>query len=247
MGRRHPAVAVAACGRMAVEARPVERPAHVSRLGALWGSAIGKKALMAATGAILFLYVFFHMLGNLQVFAGPGLLNRYASLLHAAAPLLWTVRAILLVAVVVHAVAGAQLVLTAREARPVRYQDFRPLHSSTASRTMIWSGLLILAFVIYHLLDLTVGVVNPSFREGDVYHNVLASFGRGAGVLAYVIAMIALGFHLWHGLWSLFQSLGFASRRIKPGLQRFAAAVAVILTLGFSSIPMAVLVGIIRP
>ena len=90
-------------------------------------------------------------------------------------------------------------------------------------------------------------MVNPSFREGDVYHNVLATFGRGAGVLAYVIAMIALGFHLWHGLWSLFQSLGFANRRVKPGLQRFAAAVAVILTLGFSSIPMAVLVGIIRP
>jgi succinate dehydrogenase cytochrome b subunit len=225
----------------------MERPEHVSRLGALWSSAIGKKALMAATGVILFLYVFFHLLGNLQVFAGPELINRYASLLRVAPLLLWTVRAILLVALVVHAVAGAQLYLTAREARPVRYQDFRPMNSSTASRTMIWSGLLILAFVIYHLLDLTVGVVNPSFREGDVYHNVLATFGRGAGVLAYVIAMIALGFHLWHGLWSLFQSLGFANRRITPGIKRFAAAVAVILTLGFSSIPMAVLVGIIRP
>jgi succinate dehydrogenase cytochrome b subunit len=232
---------------MATEARPEQPPARASRLGLLWESAIGKKALMAATGVVLFLYVFFHMLGNLQIFMGPGQLDRYARLLHASPQLLWTVRAFLLGALAIHVVAGVQLDLSAREARPVRYQELRSTHSSTASRTMIWSGLLILAFVVYHLLDLTVGVANPGFREGEVYHNVLVTFGRGVGVLAYVVAMVALGFHLWHGVWSLFQSLGLSSRRVTPGLQRFAAAVAVILTLGFSSIPMAVLIGILRP
>ncbi|WP_248355290.1 succinate dehydrogenase cytochrome b subunit [Anaeromyxobacter oryzae] len=223
------------------------RPGRVSRAGALWRSVIGKKALMAVTGAILFLYVFFHLLGNLQIFTGPEQINRYAALLRVSPQLLWTARVILLVAVCVHAVAGAQLFLLAREARPVAYQDFRPIVSSTASRTMIWSGLLILAFVVYHVLDLTVGVVNPSFQEGDVYHNVLATFGRAVGVIAYVVAMVALGFHLWHGLWSMFQSLGFANRRAAPTIQRFAVTMAVILTLGFSAIPMAVLVGILRP
>ncbi len=232
---------------MAVEAREIVRPGRVSRVGVLWRSFVGKKALMAVTGAILFLYVLFHMLGNLQIFAGPEPINRYASLLHVSPPLLWTVRVVLLVAVGVHAVAGAQLYLTSREARPIRYDELRPIASSTASRTMIWSGLLILAFVVYHVLDLTVGVANPSFREGDVYHNVLATFGRAVGVVAYVVAMIALGFHLWHGLYSMFQSVGFINRRVAPDIQRAAAAVAVLLTLGFSAIPMAVLVGILRP
>jgi succinate dehydrogenase / fumarate reductase, cytochrome b subunit len=232
---------------MAVEARAVVRPGRVSRVGALWRSVIGKKALMAVTGAILFAYVFVHMLGNLQVFAGPEQINRYASLLHLAPQLLWTARIVLLVAVGVHVIAGAQLFLLAREARPVRYEDFRPTASSAASRTMIWSGLLILGFVVYHVLDLTVGVANPAFHEGDVYHNVLATFGRAVGVIVYVVAMVALGFHLWHGLWSMFQSLGFSNRRVAPGIQRFAVAMAVILTLGFSAIPMAVIVGIVRP
>jgi succinate dehydrogenase / fumarate reductase, cytochrome b subunit len=232
---------------MAAEARPIARAGRVSRVGALWRSAIGKKALMAVTGAILFVYVFVHMLGNLQVFAGAEGINRYARLLHAAPQLLWTARVILLVAVGVHAVAGAQLWLLARDARPVRYEDYRPTVSTAASRTMIWSGLLILAFVVYHVLDLTVGVLHPSFVEGDVYNNVLVRFGQVLGVVAYVLAMIALGFHLWHGLWSMFQSLGFSNRRVAPGIQRFAVGVAVILTLGFSAIPMAVLVGIVRP
>jgi succinate dehydrogenase / fumarate reductase cytochrome b subunit len=224
-------------------ARPAPRG---SRLGALWASAVGKKALMAVTGIVLFLYVLLHLAGNLQVFAGPERINRYARLLHAAPQLLWAARIVLLAAVLVHVVAGIQLQLASRVARPVPYATYRPADSSVASRTMIWSGLLILAFVVYHVLDLTVGVANPSFTEGDVYHNVLATFGRAVGALAYVIAMVGLGFHLWHGLYSMFQSLGVSNRRFTPTAQRFAAVVAVVLTLGFASIPVAVFLGVLR-
>ena len=224
-------------------ARPAPRG---SRLGALWASAVGKKALMAVTGIALFAYVVGHLAGNLQVFTGPEQLNRYAQLLHVAPALLWAVRIVLLAALVVHVVAGVELHLARRLARPVPYASYRPADSSAASRTMIWSGLLILAFVVYHVLDLTVGVANPSFVEGDVYHNVLATFGRAVGALAYVIAMIGLGFHLWHGLYSMFQSLGVSNRRFTPTAQRFAAGMAVILTLGFASIPIAVFLGVLR-
>jgi succinate dehydrogenase / fumarate reductase cytochrome b subunit len=220
-------------------------PRRASRLGILWRSTVGKKALMAVTGLVLFLYVLFHMLGNLQVFSGPERINAYARLLRVSPLLLAVVRLVLLAALGVHVVAGVQLYFRARRARPVAYAEYRPGASSTASRTMIWSGILILAFVIYHLLDLTVGVIHPDFREGDVYHNVVVRFGQLSGVLAYLIAMVGLGFHLWHGVYSMFQSLGISSRRLTPAVQRFAAAMAVILALGFSSIPLAVLVGLV--
>ncbi len=221
-------------------------PRRASRLGLLWRSTVGKKALMAVTGAVLGLYVVFHLLGNLQVYAGPAQINGYARLLRVSPPLLWTVRAVLLAALLVHVVAGVQLWLRARSARPVGYADWRPAGSSTASRTMIWSGVLIFAFVVYHVLDLTVGVANPDFREGDVFHNLLVDFGRAAGVAAYLVAMVALAFHLWHGTFSLFESLGQSNRRAIAGTRRFAAILAVVLALGFSSIPLAVLVGLVR-
>ena len=230
---------------MATAVKDLSAPRRASRLGLLWRSTVGKKALMALTGAILLLYVFFHLLGNLQVFAGPEQINAYARLLHVSPQLLWTVRVVLLAAVLVHAVAGVALWLRARSARPVGYAEYRSDASSTASRTMIWSGLLILAFVVYHLLDLTVGIANPDFREGDVFHNVVVSFGRAAGVLAYLLAMVGLGFHLWHGVYSMFQSLGLLNRRLTPGMKRFAAGVSVILAIGFASIPIAVLFGLV--
>jgi succinate dehydrogenase / fumarate reductase cytochrome b subunit len=181
-----------------------------SRLGALWRSSIGKKALMAVTGVVLFLFTLGHMSGNLQVFKDDGgaAINHYAELLRTSMPLLWTVRGVLLVALLVHAVAGIQLWLDRQKARPVGYQDYRPVVSTPASRTMIWSGLLILGFVVFHLLDLTVGVVHPEFEEGQVYANMLRSLGSILGAGIYVVSMIALGFHLWHGLWSAFQSIG---------------------------------------
>jgi succinate dehydrogenase / fumarate reductase cytochrome b subunit len=231
---------------VAIASRSIDRPVLRSRAGALWHSHAGKKALMAVSGLVLFAYVVAHLLGNLQVFVGPEALNRYAALLHVSPQLLWTARTILLAALLVHVAAGIQLQAARRTARPIGYLDWRPTTSTPASRTMIWSGLLILGFVVYHLLDLTVGVANPDFRAGEVYHNVLASFGRGLGVVIYVVSMIGLGFHLWHGLWAMFQSLGLSSRRVAAGIQRTAVALAVILTLGFAAIPLAVVLGVVR-
>jgi succinate dehydrogenase / fumarate reductase cytochrome b subunit len=233
---------------MAVAAKDLDAPVprRASRVGLLWGSTVGKKALMALSGAALLLYVFFHLLGNLQVYAGQAQLDGYARLLHLSPQLLWTVRVVLLLALAVHVLAGLQLWLRARRARPVAYAAHRTEDSSVASRTMIWSGVLIFAFVVYHLLDLTVGILHPDFREGEVFHNVLVSFGQGSGVLAYLVAMAALGFHLWHGVYSAFQSLGMGGRRLTPAVRRCAAALAVILSLGFASIPLAVLVGVVR-
>ena len=229
----------------AVKELPALAPRRASRLGILWRSTVGKKALMAVTGLVLFLYVFFHMLGNLQVFAGPAQINGYARLLHVSPELLWTVRVILIAAVLVHVVAGVQLWFRARGARPVAYAEHRTEGSSVASRTMIWSGVLIFAFVVFHLLDLTVGVVHPGFIEGDVFHNLLVSFGQAAGVIVYLVAMAALGFHLWHGVYSMFRSVGLLNSRIHPTVQRFAAGIAVIITLGFASIPLAVIFGLV--
>jgi succinate dehydrogenase / fumarate reductase cytochrome b subunit len=231
---------------MATATKPLPAaPVRTSRLGALWTSLVGKKALMGASGIVLFAFVLGHMVGNLQAFEGPARLNRYAELLRVEPPLLWTVRIVLLVAVLVHAIAGIQLWLARRESRPVAYRQYTPTVSTPASRTMIWSGFLILGFVVYHLLDLTFGVANPAFRHGDVFHNLVASLGRGAAAVFYVLAVAGLGVHLWHGLWSMFQSLGVSNRAYTPGIKTFAVAFAVILGVGFAAIPLAVLFGVI--
>jgi succinate dehydrogenase / fumarate reductase cytochrome b subunit len=235
---------------MAVPAKElvsVPVPRRTSRLVLLWHSTIGKKALMAASGLVMFAYLVVHMLGNLKAFVGPESLNGWARFLHGLPELLWTARVVLLVALLTHGLAGVQLYLRARTARPTGYADYRPGASSTASRTMIWSGLLILCFVVYHVLDLTVGVANPDFREGEVFHNVLATFGQVAGVVAYLLAMVGVAFHLWHGIYSSFQSLGLSNRHLTPTVQRAAAGIAVLLTVGFSSIPLAVAFGLINP
>ncbi len=232
---------------MAVTSHTVESASasHPSRLEAIWQSFIGKKALMAATGLVLFVYVLVHMLANLQAFEGAARLDRYAEQLRVFPALLWAARLVLLAAAVVHVVAGLQLWGARQRARPVSYRGYHPRGSTPASRTMIWSGFLILGFLVYHLLDLTFGVANPDFREGEVFHNVVVSFGRGAAVLFYVVAVAGLGFHLWHGLWSAFQSLGISNRAFTPVIQRFAAAFATIIAVGFAAVPLAVLLGLL--
>jgi len=232
---------------MSVAAKPIVAgaPPRAFRLASFWQSAIGKKALMAGTGIVLFVFVLGHMLGNLQAFQGAAKLDHYAELLRVSPALLWTARIVLLAALVVHAVAGIQLWAARGEARPVRYREWRPTGSTTASRTMIWSGFLILGFVAYHLLDLTFGVTNPDFREGEVFHNLLASMGRAAAATFYVLAVAGLGVHLWHGLWSMSQSLGFANRAFTPGLKRIAVTFAVIVAVGFAAVPLAVLLGVV--
>lgn len=216
-------------------------------------SAVGKKAVMAATGIILFGFVLLHMIGNLKLYEGPDILNSYAGFLREvgspALPtsgLLWILRLALIAAVLLHMWAAWQLVQIDRRARPVAYTRRDVVQANYASRTMRWGGVIILLFVVYHLLDLTFGPANPDFIEGDVYHNVVASFSRWWVSLFYIVANVALGFHLYHGLWSMFQSLGWNHPRFNSWRNAFAHAFAWIITIGNVSFPLAVLAGIIR-
>ncbi len=210
------------------------------------GSTLGKKVLMAVTGIILFGFVLGHMLGNQQIYLGAERLNHYAELLQANQALLWAVRSVLLFCVAVHIVAAVQVWLRSRSARPVHYRVFKPPAVDYAARTMVWSGPIIALFIIFHLLDLTVGSAHPNYIRGDVYHNVIASFSQPLVALVYIAANLLLAFHLYHGLWSLFQTIGWDHPRF--GFVRRAAAVlfAVLIGAGNISIPLAVLTGVVR-
>lgn len=225
----------------------------MSWFGDVYRSAVGKKAVMAASGLVLFGFVVVHMIGNLKLYEGPDKLNSYAGFLREvgtpalpASGLLWILRIALIVAVVLHVGAAWQLVQMSRSARPVGYAGRDVVTASYASRTIRWGGVIILLFVVYHLLDLTFGPTNPDFIAGDVYHNVVASFSRWWVSLFYVAANVALGFHLYHGLWSMFQSLGWNHPRFNHWRSAFAHAFAWIVTLGNVSFPLAVLAGFIR-
>jgi len=212
----------------------------------LYSSTVGKKAVMAISGAILFTFVIGHLIGNLQIYEGADKLNRYAALLRSMPALLWTARGTLLVMLVLHVWSSVALGLRNAQARPTGYVKKKTAGSSYASRTMYWSGPIILAFVIYHLLDFTFGTVNPHFREGNVYANVIASFRLIPVAVFYIFAMILLCMHLYHGLWSMFQSLGFHHPRHTPILKRAAAVVAILIAAGNISIPIAVLTGLVK-
>jgi len=201
---------------------------------------------MAVSGCILFLFVVGHLIGNLQIYEGPDQLNRYAVLLRTEPPLLWAVRIVLLAMVLLHIWSSVQLAARNIGARPDGYVEKKAAGSSYASRTMYWSGPIILAFVIYHLLDFTFGKVNPHFEPGNVYGNVVASFQVIPVAAFYIVAMLLLCLHLYHGLWSMFQSLGIAHPRWTPLLRRGAAVVAILIAAGNISIPVAVLAGWVR-
>lgn len=209
-------------------------------------STIAKKAAMAVSGCILFVFVVGHLIGNLQIYEGPGKLNQYAALLRSMPALLWAVRAVLLAMVLLHIWSSIQLAARNISARPVAYNKKKATGSSYASRTMYWSGPIILAFVIYHLLDFTFGSVNPHYQPGNVYGNVVASFQVIPVAAFYIIAMLLLCLHLYHGLWSMFQSLGIAHPRYTPMLRRGAAVIATLIAAGNISIPVAVLSGLIK-
>ena len=210
-----------------------------------YASTVGKKAVMALSGMVLFLFVIGHLIGNLQIYEGADKINAYAVFLRSLPAALWGVRITLLVMVLLHIWSSIQLAVRKWDARPVGYQKKKPTESSYAARTMYWSGPIILAFVIYHLLDFTFGWVNPGFQDGDVYHNVIASFSVPWISVFYIIAMILLCMHLYHGLWSMFQSLGFHHPRHTPMLKRLAKVVAILIAAGNISIPIAVLTGVV--
>ncbi len=207
---------------------------------------IGKKVVMAVSGVILFGFVAGHMTGNLLIFLGPERINDYARFLRASPALLWGARLVLLAAVAAHVTASVQLALLKRAARPIGYARYAPVQADYASRTMMWSGPILLAFVVYHLLHFTFGTAHPSFRELDVYANVVAGFRVVPVSLVYIVAMLLLGLHLYHGAWSMFQSMGVGHPRWTPALKRFAAAAAAILAAGNISIPIAVLSGLVE-
>ncbi|OLR91677.1 succinate dehydrogenase [Actinokineospora bangkokensis] len=207
---------------------------------------------MAVSGAVLLLYVVAHMAGNLKAFAGPGALDSYGRFLREfGAPvlghggLLWVVRVVLLLAVVLHMTAAVQLARRARRARPVGYAKRAKVQGSYAARTMRWGGVIIALFVVYHLLDLTAGVLNPNGVPGQIHANVVADFQHWYVVLAYTLAVVALGFHLRHGVFSALRSLGVASAKRAAAVRATALGVAVVVTAGFLSVPFAVLFGII--
>jgi succinate dehydrogenase cytochrome b subunit len=214
---------------------------------------IGKKAIMAVTGVILFGYVVGHLVGNLQIYsADPEQINRYAAFLHSPSnvALLWGARLVLLGAVVMHIVASIQLWSLKHAARPVAYVKKDDASTSYASRTMMWSGPIVAAFVIFHVLHLTVGAVVPiqeiGPNEPNVRANVIAGFQNPAISGFYILAMILLCMHLYHGLWSMFQSLGFSHPRYTPKLKTGAALFAILIAIGNCSIPIAVLAGLVK-
>jgi succinate dehydrogenase / fumarate reductase cytochrome b subunit len=225
----------------------------MQRIFSIWGSTVGKKIMMATTGVILIGFVVFHMFGNLKVYQGAETFNHYAEGLRTIGDpifgygqLLWLLRIILLVAVIVHIVAAVQLVLHSRRARAVGYRKYDgDMVFSYASRTMTWGGLIILAFVIYHLMHLTFGNAHPDFVAGNAYHNFVTGFESWPVSIAYIAAMIPLGFHLYHGFWSMLQTFGATNPKLNHIRRPIAAVLAGTIVVGNISFPVAVLAGLV--
>lgn len=224
------------------------RRVYRNRLQRMLNSSIGLKITIALTGVILSGFVLVHMLGNLQVYQGAEALDAYGKLLRKEPALLWTFRLVLLSAVGLHIWAFLALTRKNLQARPQAYQARKYKESSLASRSMIITGPLILAFIIYHILHLTTGTVHPDFQEGAVYHNLIVGLWglRGIVGVIYIVAMIMLAFHLWHGVWSMFQTLGAPEDRYRSLGRRFATIFTILVTLGFASVPLAVLTGFLK-
>ena len=236
--------------------RPIKPPPPGGRR--LWvvdfyRSSVGKKWVMAVTGVVLLGYVFAHMAGNLKLYLGAEQINHYGEFLRDMGEpivprtnLLWMLRAGLTVAFALHIHAAFSLTRLNRKARPQRYQSQRDyLVANYASRTMIWSGIIVLLFIVWHLADLTWGWTNPDFVRGDPYGNVVASFSRVPVAILYIAANVALGFHIFHGAWSLFQSVGANNPRFNQWRKNFAVAFAAVIVLGNVSFPIAVLTGVV--
>jgi len=215
------------------------------RAASFWSTSNGKKAVMAVTGVGLAGFTLAHLAGNLQIFLGPDKFNGYALALRELPALTWTVRALLIVAVILHVWSSLKLAVLRAEARPRDYARIRSAGSTYSSRTMYMSGPIIGAFVIYHLMQFTFGVGGTPYDELDAYGNVIAGFRVPAVSAFYILAMLLLCMHLRHGLWSIFQTLGVQNPRHTPRLKRLATIAALFIFFGFISIPIAVLTRLI--
>jgi succinate dehydrogenase / fumarate reductase, cytochrome b subunit len=220
----------------------------------LWSSSVGKKIVMAVSGLVLYGFVVVHMLGNLKVYQGKVAFNHYAEGLRTIGEpffgrgqLLWLARIILLVALIVHLVAVVQLTRRSNAARKHNYKKYDGLEFSYSSRTMLWGGILVLAYVIYHLMHLTFGNVHPNFVHGDVYNNFVVGFLSWPVSLAYIVAMIPLGLHLYHGFWSMLQTFGANNPKYNKVRRPIALSLSLFVVLLNISFPVAVLAGWVKP
>jgi succinate dehydrogenase / fumarate reductase cytochrome b subunit len=236
------------------EAPPIRPPRRAGPLPLrFYRSAVGKKWVMAVTGVILMSFVLVHLIGNIKLFISKEELNLYGEALRdmpghllPRTTLLWMFRLGLIAAFVFHIHAAYGLTMINLRARPgvTRYQSKRDyIAADWASRTMRWTGVIVLLFLVFHLFDLTWGSANPEFLRGDPYNNLVYSLQRPAIAIVYTVAMIALGFHLWHGGWSLFQSMGINNPRINAARRWFAIGFALLIAVGNLSFPVAVQAG----
>ncbi|MEU1787950.1 succinate dehydrogenase cytochrome b subunit [Streptomyces sparsogenes] len=228
--------------------KPARRP---SLIGSVWRSTVGKKAVMAVTGLVMLAYLAAHMLGNLKIFFGPGEFNHYAHWLRTIGEpalhyewFLWILRVALVASVVLHGVAAYQLSRRDLAARPRKYARRRH-GASYATRTMRWGGVILGLFVVWHILDLTTLTVNERAEPGHPYENVVATFSTWYGNTIYIVAMLALGAHIRHGLWSATQTLGVGRPHRDRALKIASTAVAVVLAGGFVSVPIGVMTGVV--
>ncbi len=237
-------------------ATPLTTPARKfskNPLIAFYQSSIGKKYIVAVTALLLILYVLGHLAGNLQIYMGPDRINTYAKFLHDLGPILWLVRVVLLAAFVTHIMATIQLAQENRLAKPQKYAVAGYQRSTMASRTMIVSGLIVLCFVIYHLLQFTAQVTDPAFREvhdsigrHDVYRMLILGFRHPLISLFYVVALFLLTTHLSHGFASVAQTLGINNRKIANLVSTGGQTLSWLIFAGYISIPVTILLGIVK-
>jgi len=214
---------------------------------AFWRSTIGKKVVMGATGLIGLGFVIGHMAGNLQTFAGAEKLDAYGALLHGPLhEVVLLARVVLISAVILHVVAAYQLTMLSRAARPVDYAMRKPQVSTLASRTLRWGGVLLLVFIVFHILHFTIGSVHPDYVEGRIYRNLQTGFAVKWVAVFYLVAMIALGMHLFHGAWSSMRTLGVARQTAHPIKRYLPVVLAVVISSGFAAIPLAFLLGVLN-
>ncbi len=239
-------------------ARPAPKPVVEPRRKApfpieLYRSAVGKKYVMAITGILLMGFVFAHMVGNLKMYLGIAEFDGYGDFLREIlVPILprtvflWTLRAGLIVAFVLHIHAAYSLTLVNRRARRTNYQSKRDyIAANYASRTMRVSGIIVGLYLVFHLFDLSWTGTGSTYVRGDPYGNVAHSLSRVPVAILYIVANVALGFHLFHGAWSLFQSMGWNNPRFNRWRRDFAAAFAGLVVVGNVSFPIAVLAGVV--
>ena len=210
--------------------------------------------IVAVTGVILILFVIGHLLGNLQIFLGPEWINGYSEHLHNLGPILWAIRAVLIVVVVVHISYTIQLAIENRRARPTAYRRKDTVKATLASRSMVLSGLIVLSFIVYHLLQFTFRATDPRFLalpkdpsgHYDVYSMMVLGFSSPLISGFYILSLFLLALHLSHGSSSFFQSLGLNNHRLEPRLALGGRIFAWLLFFGYSSIPTAVLLGLVK-